>query len=99
MSIQQVLLGSGGGDGPTYLNDVFSIDNYTTEGVSSLTETGSVTTSTSGSPMSGVNYSVFNAAADRLVSGVSRAFAFGNGDFSIEAYVCLLYTSPSPRDS
>ena len=87
MSIQQVLLGSGGGDGPTYLNDVFSIDNYTTEGVSSLTETGSVTTSTSGSPMSGVNYSIFNAAADRLVSGVSKAFAFGAGDFSIEAYV------------
>ena len=87
MSSQQVLLGSGGGDAPTYLNDVFSIDNYTTEGVSSLTEYGSVTTSTSGSPMSGVNYSVFNAAADRLVSGVSKGFAFGAGDFSIEAYV------------
>ena len=86
MSSQQLLLG-GSGKTSTYLNDVFSIDNYTTEGVSSLTEYGSVTTSTSGSPMSGVNYSVFNAAADRLVSGVSKAFAFGAGDFSIEAYV------------
>ena len=86
MSSQQLLLG-GSGKTSTYLNDVFSIDNYTTEGVSSLTEYGSVTTSTSGSPMSGVNYSVFNAAADRLVSGVSKGFAFGAGDFSIEAYV------------
>ena len=87
MSSQQLLLGSGGGDAPTYLNDVFSIDNYTTEGAGSLTEYGSVTTSTSGSPMSGVNYCIFDGSTDRLVSGVGRNFAFGAGDFSIEAYV------------
>lgn len=86
MSSQQLLLG-GGGEPNTFLNDVFSIDNYTTEGASTLTEYGSVSTSNSGSPMSGVSYSVFNAAADRLVSGVGRNFAFGAGDFSIEAYV------------
>ena len=87
MSSQQLLLGSGGGAGPTYLNDVFSIDNYTTEGAGSLTEYGSVSTSTSGSPMSGVNYCEFDGGTDRLVSGVGRNFAFGAGDFSIEAYV------------
>ena len=86
MSSQQLLLG-GSGKTSTYLNDVFSIDNYTTEGVSSLTEYGSVTSSTSGSPMSGVNYSIFDGATDRLVSGVSKGFAFGAGDFSMEAYV------------
>ena len=86
MSSQQLLLG-GSGKKSTYLNDVFSIDNYTTEGAGSLTEYGSVTTSTSGSPMSGVNYSIFDGATDRLVSAVGRNFAFGAGDFSIEAYV------------
>ena len=86
MSSQQLLLG-GSGKKSTYLNDVFSIDNYTTEGAGSLTEYGSVTTSTSGSPMSGVNYSILDGATDRLVAAVGRNFAFGAGDFSIEAYV------------
>ena len=91
MSSQQLFLGSGGGEPKTFLNDVFSIDNYTTEGIGggSLGVTGTITTSLGGPMYDGSNgayHLLFNTSGEKIESSNTRAFAFGAGDFSIELY-------------